>query len=386
MKVLITGATGTIGSAILRHCLQNPSITSVVALSRRPLPQDITSSKLSTIIVSDFANYDASLLSQILSADAAIWAMGTTDANREVNVVYPHAFFTAFLDARKDSQYRSQRFRYIRVNGAFTESDQNRPLWFYSEPRKLHGMSEARTLELGEQYHDVCQTFVVKPGGVATQGAWAMECVGKMLGDGMVIGQETLGAFVADLVVHGEEEEVFSRPLQLILNGLGSVGVIKANVTVVESGTELKPSDLEDTLELSGDELPQVSADGSGTLSGTYHIVAGDGAGPIYAVIYTTASGKFSEGIEAEVTQNVPGNRGRIRAGGYVPYSFPKRSLRRCAPVVNLDYPFTVAVPKDIDCKGRVAGKMGVCFIKISNLNHNGPFGGTIAFQIPDRV
>ncbi|KAL1596989.1 hypothetical protein SLS60_008571 [Paraconiothyrium brasiliense] len=113
----------------------------------------------------------------------------------------------ALLDARKNSEYRSQRFRYVRVNGAFTESDQNRSLWFYAEARKLHGMSEARTLELGEQYRDVCQTFVVKPGGVATQGAWAMECVGKMLGDGMVIGHETLGAFVADLVVRGEEEE-----------------------------------------------------------------------------------------------------------------------------------------------------------------------------------
>jgi hypothetical protein len=207
MKLLITGATGTIGSAILRHCLQNPSITSITALSRRALPQDISSPKLSTIIVSDFADYDAALLSQIVSADGAIWAMGTTDANREVNVIYPHAFFTSFLDARKDSEYRHQRFRYIRVNGAFTESDQNRSLWFFSESRKLHGMSEARTLELGEQYRDECQTFVVKPGGVATQGVWALECIGKAFGNGAVIGAETLGAFVADLMVHGEEEE-----------------------------------------------------------------------------------------------------------------------------------------------------------------------------------
>ncbi|KAF2448660.1 hypothetical protein P171DRAFT_428703 [Karstenula rhodostoma CBS 690.94] len=207
MKVLITGATGMIGSAILRHCLQDPSITSIIALSRRALPQDITSSKLSTIIVSDFAKYDDALLSQIVSADAGIWAMGTPDANHDVNVVYPHTFFTSLLDARKNSEYRSKRFRYIRVNGAFTESDQDRSLWFFSEARKLHGLSEARTLELGEQYRDVCQTFVVKPGGVATQGVWAMECVGKLFGDGVVIGNETLGAFVADLVVHGEEEE-----------------------------------------------------------------------------------------------------------------------------------------------------------------------------------
>lgn len=207
MKVLITGATGTIGSAILKQCLQDPSITSIVALSRRALPHDYTSPKLSTIIVSDFAQYDATLLSEIVSADAAIWAMGTPDANREVNQVYPHAFFTSFMDARKNTEHRSQRFRYIRVCGAFTESDQDRSLWFYSEARKLHGMSESRTLELGQQYRDVCQTFVVKPGGVATQGAWITECAGLLLGKDVLISSETLAAFVTNLVVRGEEEE-----------------------------------------------------------------------------------------------------------------------------------------------------------------------------------
>lgn len=207
MKIIITGATGTIGSAILKNCLQNPSITSVIVLSRRALPQDITSSKLSTIIISDFTEYDAALLSQLVSADAAIWAMGTTDANREVNYTYPHAFLTSFLDARKETVHGRQRFRYIRICGAFTEHDQGRSLWFYSDARKLHGMSEARTLELGEQYRDACQTFVLKPGGVMTQGAYAMQCFGKLLGDGVAISDEVLGAFVANLVVQGDEEE-----------------------------------------------------------------------------------------------------------------------------------------------------------------------------------
>ncbi|KAL1596990.1 hypothetical protein SLS60_008572 [Paraconiothyrium brasiliense] len=210
---------------------------------------------------------------------------------------------------------------------------------------------------------------------------------GNLGGNGSALG--VLGAIVPNQGSNIETQRdttVFPRPHELKIDGLGKVGVKKANVTVVEGGTALESSDLETTLKLSGNELPQVSADGNGTLSGTYHIVAGDGAGPIYAVIDTTANGKFSEGIEAEVTQNVPGNKGRIRAGGYVPYSFPKRLLRRRAPVVNPDYPFTIAVPKDVDCKGRVAGKMGVCFVKITNLNHNGPFGGTIAFQIPDRA
>ena len=155
----------------------------------------------------NFAEYDAALLSEIIFADAAIWAMGTPDANHDVNYVYPHAFFTSFLDMRRSSPWASNRFRFVRVCGAFTERDQDRSLWFYSEPRKLHGLSESKTLELGVQYRDVCQTYVVKPGGVATKGAGAMECVNEMLGGGVAISDEKLGAFVADLIVNGGEEE-----------------------------------------------------------------------------------------------------------------------------------------------------------------------------------
>ena len=187
---------------------------------------------------------------------------------------------------------------------------------------------------------------------------------------------------------------VFPRPLELKVDGLGKLNVTKANVTHVEGGSLLSPDNLIETFGLSGDTLPQVSAT-NGTLTGRYHIVSGDGAGPIFAVIDTTATGKFSNGIEANVTLNVRGNKGRIRDGGCVPYSFSKRSLadgdpyacredqiQRRAPVVDLDYPFEIAVPKGIECEGKVAGKTGVCFMKISNLNHNGPFGGTVAFQI----
>jgi len=205
MEIIITGATGTIGSAILRHCLTNPSITSIVALTRRPLP--ITHPKLSTITIDNWITWDSGVLSRILSADAAIWAIGTTDANREINYDYPLAFQESFLEARKASPHAAKRFRYIRVSGAFTEPDQDRSLWFYAGPRKLHGLAEARTMELAEKYNSVCQTFVVKPGGVSKKGDWGMLIGECLLGDGMAIRDETLGAFVADLAVNGKEEE-----------------------------------------------------------------------------------------------------------------------------------------------------------------------------------
>jgi uncharacterized protein YbjT (DUF2867 family) len=74
MKILITGVTGFIGGAALEHCLLHPAITSVVALSRRELPQELmTSDKLSFIVVKDFGALDEDVLSSISDANGMIW-------------------------------------------------------------------------------------------------------------------------------------------------------------------------------------------------------------------------------------------------------------------------------------------------------------------------
>lgn len=72
------------------------------------------------------------------------------------------------------------------------------------------------------------------------------------------------------------------------------------------------------TMDLSGSTLPQVSLD-SGVLSGTFHVVTTDGAGPIKAMIDTTGSGTFSSGIHVTVMTQVPGKGGVIKADGTVP-------------------------------------------------------------------
>jgi hypothetical protein len=63
----------------------------------------------------------------------------------------------------------------------------------------------------------------------------------------------------------------------------------------------------------SGATLPQVSADGTGTISGTYHIVTTDGAGPIAAMLDTTGTGTFSSGVPLKVVTQVPGTGGNIK-------------------------------------------------------------------------
>ncbi|KAK0130056.1 hypothetical protein ONS96_000593 [Cadophora gregata f. sp. sojae] len=133
----------------------------------------------------------------------------------------------------------------------------------------------------------------------------------------------------------------------------------------------------------SGEVLPQVSDGGS--VSGTWHTVTTDGAGPVTMVLDTTGTGAFSQGTKLQVTQQVPGVNGNIRA--------PKdrRFFRRVlisagivkrASNVNTDEPVAGTIPAGTVCTGNVGGQSGVCLLKIANTNGAGPFGGVLAIQM----
>ena len=74
MKVLLTGASGTIGKEVLNQCLVRPDITSVVAFSRRELPAEVTSNKkLEVVILKDFKSWPQETLERLKTAEVMLW-------------------------------------------------------------------------------------------------------------------------------------------------------------------------------------------------------------------------------------------------------------------------------------------------------------------------
>lgn len=73
MKVILLGSTGFIGKAVLDQCLKNSAITSIIALSRRELPEQAVNPKLTVVIVEHFKFYSDSVLEHLKGADACIW-------------------------------------------------------------------------------------------------------------------------------------------------------------------------------------------------------------------------------------------------------------------------------------------------------------------------
>jgi hypothetical protein len=74
MKIILAGTTGFVGTEVLAQALADPRITSLVVLSRKPLPQSITENEKVTVkILDDFLTYPDSLLEELAGAEGCIW-------------------------------------------------------------------------------------------------------------------------------------------------------------------------------------------------------------------------------------------------------------------------------------------------------------------------
>ncbi|KAJ5459527.1 uncharacterized protein N7458_001079 [Penicillium daleae] len=136
---------------MLLECLANPSITSIVALSRREL--DITNSKLDVYIMKDedFLHYsDSSLTEKLKGAKAYIWSLGITlskgtgnPRDRVISIDYTAAaaaaFQNAFLSGSSASRAPGDKFRFVYISGSGVERDQERP---GKAPRKRNETSD----------------------------------------------------------------------------------------------------------------------------------------------------------------------------------------------------------------------------------------------------
>ncbi|KAH8647401.1 hypothetical protein BX600DRAFT_443604 [Xylariales sp. PMI_506] len=151
----------------------------------------------------------------------------------------------------------------------------------------------------------------------------------------------------------------------------------------------LKVSDLAATMASSGSTLPQVSGDGTGSINGTWTVVTSDGTandknGNLFAVIDETGTGKFSKGTQLTATSDLVGNGQGNVVQRTVARALRAVGIQRRATNVGADAAFSVKIPSGLTCTGTdsTSGQSNFCLMKIANNNGNGPFGGTIAFQI----
>lgn len=80
MHLILTGATGLIGSGVLDAMLKMKDITKISILSRRPvaMAENANDPRVNVIIHTDFLHYGRNVLSQLQGANGAVWALGVS--------------------------------------------------------------------------------------------------------------------------------------------------------------------------------------------------------------------------------------------------------------------------------------------------------------------
>ncbi|MDO5623012.1 MAG: hypothetical protein Q4G24_16345 [Paracoccus sp. (in: a-proteobacteria)] len=130
MKILLFGASGMIGQAVLKEAIADPQVTQILSLVRKPT--GVTDPKLTEIARDDFLNYDDLDLHDV---DACLFCLGvisssvTPDAYRVITHDYTLAAATALLAANPDA-------RFLYISGAGTDANSG-TLW-----RKVKGETE----------------------------------------------------------------------------------------------------------------------------------------------------------------------------------------------------------------------------------------------------
>ena len=139
MKIILTGPTGHIGSHVLEAALAHPGITSIVAFSRRQLPDPFPDpqNKLQVIIQSEFTHYTAETLNTCSGAVACVWGMGVANMETQRSVIVDSTLGAARAFIGADLAGKGNKFRFVHLSGMFVEKDQTKRLWFLNEARKI---------------------------------------------------------------------------------------------------------------------------------------------------------------------------------------------------------------------------------------------------------
>jgi NAD dependent epimerase/dehydratase family enzyme len=78
MHLILTGATGLVGSGVLDAMIKMKDVTQITLLSRRPvqMAEDARDPRVRVITHEDFTSYPQSLLDRVADATGCVWALG----------------------------------------------------------------------------------------------------------------------------------------------------------------------------------------------------------------------------------------------------------------------------------------------------------------------
>jgi uncharacterized protein YbjT (DUF2867 family) len=165
MKVLLFGATGMIGQAVLQECLRDPGVSQIIAVGRRPT--GVSDRKLIDVVESDVTHLTPHE-TELRDVDACLFCLGVTSLGLSEDE-YSRLTFDVTLAVARQLVRINLHMTIIYVSGAGTDStERGRVMW-----ARVKGRTENALLTLG--FH---AAYMFRPGaviplhGIRSRTAW----------------------------------------------------------------------------------------------------------------------------------------------------------------------------------------------------------------------
>jgi uncharacterized protein YbjT (DUF2867 family) len=140
MKVILFGATGMVGQGVLRECLIDPGVESVLAVGRSPTGQ--RHAKLREIVHDDFFDFSG-VESQLVGYDACFFCLGVSSVGMDEER-YRHLTYDLTMAAATTLAKLNPGMVFVYVTGRGTDStEQGRLMW-----ARVKGKTENDLLKL----------------------------------------------------------------------------------------------------------------------------------------------------------------------------------------------------------------------------------------------
>ena len=140
MKVILFGATGMVGQGVLRECLLDADVQSVLAIGRSPTGQ--RHAKLREILHGDFLDYSA-IESELTGYDACFFCLGVSSVGMNEER-YRHLTYDITLAAARTLAKLNPQMVFVYVTGRGTDATEKGSLMW----ARVKGKTENDLLEL----------------------------------------------------------------------------------------------------------------------------------------------------------------------------------------------------------------------------------------------
>jgi nucleoside-diphosphate-sugar epimerase len=164
MRIVLTGATGFVGSEVLQKLATTPGVDEITCLARRApaaLPP-----KTTLILHDDFSRYDAGLINRLADHSACIWALGGKEADLGKPDVLERVTYTFTLAFARTLALRARRpFTFCYLSGMGADPTETARFPWERLTRHLKGRTERELAALQRDHQAFC-SHSFRPGGI----------------------------------------------------------------------------------------------------------------------------------------------------------------------------------------------------------------------------